>query len=183
MGLWQRLLREFLRPHLGRMMLAVLCMVVVAAVQPANTWLLKELFDKVFVGKGGYDLLYLFAGAVFVLALVKGFADYFQTVLMTTIGQRIVADIQVKLFKRLIHADLAYFHNTPTGQLISRFTNDANLLRNAATQSAIGLGRDSLTVIGLVAYMFYTDWLLALISFVFFPSAIPADPTRQPAHA
>ena len=172
LGLWRRLLREFMRPHLGRLALAVLCMFVVAGVQPANTWLLKQLFDKVFVAKGGFDILYFFAGAVFALALIKGFADYFQTVLMTTIGQRIIADIQVRLFQRLIHADLAFYHNTPTGQLISRFTTDANLLRNAATQSLVGLGRDLLSVIGLVGYMFYTDWLLALISFIFFPSAI-----------
>jgi subfamily B ATP-binding cassette protein MsbA len=171
-ALWRRLIREFLRPHFGRMGLAVMCMLVVAAIQPANTFLMKELFDEVFVAKGGYHLLYVFSGAVFALAVIKGFADYFQTVLMTTIGQRIVANIQIKLFERLIHADLAYFHNTPTGQLISRFTTDANMLRNAATQSLIGIGRDALTVIGLVGYMFYTDWVLALISFVFFPSAI-----------
>jgi subfamily B ATP-binding cassette protein MsbA len=171
-ALWRRLISEFLRPHFGRMGLAVLCMIVVAVIQPANTFLMQQLFDKVFIAKGGYHLLYLFSGIAFALAVTKGFADYFQTVLMTTIGQRIVADIQVKLFERLIHADLAFFHNTPTGHLISRFTNDANMLRNAATQSLIGLGRDALSVIGLVGYMFYTDWVLALVAFVFFPSAI-----------
>ena len=171
-SLSKRLIREFLRPHLGRIALAVLCMFVVAAVQPTNAYLLKQLVDLVFVGKGGYEILYFFAGAVFGLAVIKGFADYFQTVLMTTIGQRVVASIQVKLFKHLIQSDLAFFHNTPTGALISRFTNDANMLRNAATQSLIGLGRDALTVIGLVGYLFYTDWVLALVSFVFFPSAI-----------
>ena len=171
-ALWKRLIREFLRPHFGRMALAVACMVVVAVVQSANIFLLKNVFDRIFVAKDGFGLLYLLAGTVFALAVIKGFADYFQTVLMTTIGQRIVADIQVKLFQKLIRADLAYFHHTPTGQLISRFTNDANLLRNAATQSLIGLGRDALTLIGLIGSMFYVDWRLALISLVFFPSAI-----------
>jgi subfamily B ATP-binding cassette protein MsbA len=147
-------------------------MAVVAAVQPANTYLVKELIDRIFVAKAGYDTLYLFSGAVLVIALVKGSADYAQTVLMTTVGQRVVTEIQVTLFKRLIQADLAFFHGTPTGQLISRFTTDANLLRNAATQSLVTIGRDSLTVIGLVGYMFWTDWLLALISFVIFPAAI-----------
>ena len=171
-ALWKRLIREFLRPHFGRMGLAVLCMVVVAAAQSANILLLKGVFDKIFIDKGGYSLLYLFAGAVFALAVIKGFADYFQTVLMTTIGQRIVAEIQVKLFKKLIRADLAYFQNTPTGQLISRFTTDANMLRNAAAQSLTGLGRDALMLIGLVGSMFDLDWRLTLISLVFFPIAI-----------
>ena len=171
-ALWRRLNREFLRPHFGRIGLAVLCMFVVAGVQSANIILLKNVFDKVFVANGAYGLLYLFAGAVLALAVIKGFADYFQTVLMTTIGQRIVAEIQVKLFKKLIRADLAYFHHTPTGQLIAHFTNDANLLRSAATQSLTGLGRDAMTLIGLVGSMFYLDWRLTLISLVFFPSAI-----------
>ena len=49
---------------------------------------------------------------------------------MTTVGQRVVADIQLSLFARLMRADLAYFHANPTGTLISRFTNDASMLRN-----------------------------------------------------
>jgi ATP-binding cassette, subfamily B, bacterial MsbA len=171
-ALWRRLMREFLRPHLGRIGLAVFCMVIVAAIPPANVFLLKQLVDKVLVEKTSFDVLYVFSAAVFVLALIKGAADYLQTVLMTTVGQRVVAAIQVKMFERLIHLDLAFFHNTPTGQLISRFTNDANMLRNAASQSLIGLGRDALTVLGLVGAMFYNDWVLALVSFVFFPSAI-----------
>ncbi len=60
------------------------------------------------------------------LALIKGFAGYAQSVLMTTVGQRIVADIQQGLFARLMRADLAYFHANPTGSLISRFINDAD---------------------------------------------------------
>jgi subfamily B ATP-binding cassette protein MsbA len=169
--LMKRLIREFIRPHFGKLAIAVGCMVIVAATQPANTWLMKEVFDRIFVEKNSYTELYMVAGGVFVLAVLKGFAGYFSTVLMTTIGQRVVADIQVSLFERLIRADLAFFHGTPTGQLISRFTTDANMLRNAATQTLVGVGRDALSVAGLVGYMFYQDWLLALISLVFFPAA------------
>ena len=172
MSLSKRLARDFLRPHLGRLVLAVLCMFVVAAIPPANALLLRQLVNQIFLAKAGYEILYLCAGAVLVLALIKGVADFAQTVLMTTIGQRVVAQIQVRLFEKLVHADLAFFHNTPTGELISRFTNDANLLRNAATQTLIGVGKDALTVIGLVATMFYTDWLLTLIAFIVFPGAI-----------
>jgi subfamily B ATP-binding cassette protein MsbA len=172
MALWRRLIREFLRPHLGRVVLAVLCMVVVAAVQPVNAYVIRELVDRIGVDKAGYDTLYLLCGTVLVIALLRGGADYVQTVIMTNVGQRVVADIQIALFKRLIRADLAYFHATPTGQLVSRFTTDANMLRTAATQSLVALGRDSLTVIGMVGYMVKTDWVLALISLVVFPVAI-----------
>ncbi|HZT52332.1 MAG TPA: ABC transporter transmembrane domain-containing protein, partial [Stellaceae bacterium] len=97
---------------------------------------------------------------------------YAQAVLMTTVGQRVVADIQLKLFARLMRADLAFFHANPTGALISRFTNDANMLRSAATNVLAGLGKEAVTAAFLVALMFYQDWLLALVAFVAFPLAL-----------
>jgi subfamily B ATP-binding cassette protein MsbA len=106
------------------------------------------------------------------LAFLKGVAAYGQAVLMTTIGQRIVADIQRGLFARLMRADLTYFHANPTGTLISRFINDANLLRATATNVLAGIGKEALTAIFLVALMFYQDWVLALISIAVFPFAV-----------
>jgi ATP-binding cassette, subfamily B, bacterial MsbA len=104
--------------------------------------------------------------------MVKGIASYFQSVLMYKVGQRVVADIQSTLFRRLIGADLAFFHANPTASLVSRFTNDANLLRNASANVLVGIGKDAVTVVFLVGLMFYQDWALALVSFVVFPVAI-----------
>ena len=98
---------------------------------------------------------------------------------MTTVGQRVVADIQLALFARLMRADLAYFHANPTGTLISRFTNDANMLRGAATNVLAGLGKEAVTAIFLIALMFYQDWLLALIAFVALPAGAAADRQRS----
>ncbi len=166
----RRLVAEFLRPHLGKVALALLAMVVVAATTAANAWLMQPLLDKVFV-QHDETLLLLIPAAVVVLALVKGFAGYAQSVWMTTIGQRVVADIQMKLFARLMRADLAYFHASPSGTLISRFTNDAALLRGCATTVMAGIGKEAVTAVFLVALMFYQDWLLALIAFFSFPLA------------
>jgi ATP-binding cassette, subfamily B, bacterial MsbA len=71
-----------------------------------------------------------------------------------------------------MRADLAYFHANPTGTLISRFTSDAALLRSAAANVLVAIGKDAVTVVFLVGVMFYQDWLLALASFVVFPLAI-----------
>ena len=112
------------------------------------------------------DLLLLIPLAVIALAFIKGFSGYLQSVLMTTIGQRLVADIQLKLFARMMRADLAYFHAHPTGTLISRFINDAGLLRGCATNVLAGIGKEAVTAAFLVALMFYQDWLLAIISLI-----------------
>src|SRR5947209_20102821 len=104
--------------------------------------------------------------------LYMGFADYGMTVLMSRVGQRVIADIQQATFARLIRADLAYFNATSSGLLISRLTNDVGLLRNAASNVLAGIGRDAVTVVFLVGLMFYQDWVLALIAFFAFPLAI-----------
>jgi subfamily B ATP-binding cassette protein MsbA len=170
-ALIRRLVRDFLRPYLGQIGLAHLCMLAVAGTTALNAWLMEPVLDKIFLDKDA-RLVWMIAGVFLVSSVVKGSATYVQSVLMTRVGQRVVADIQLLLFARLMRADLAFFHANPTGTLISRFTNDANVMRGAAANVLVGIGKDALTVVFLVALMFYQDWLLALISFVVFPVAI-----------
>ena len=166
-----RLAREFIRPHAGRIALAFLLMGLAAASTALRAWLMQPVLDRIFVARDG-SLLLLIAGGALALALVKGLADYGEAVLMTRVGQRVIADVQIALFARLMRADLAYFHAHPTGTLISRFISDAVLLRSAAASVLGAIGKDALTVAFLVGVMFYQDWLLALVSFFVFPLAI-----------
>ena len=175
--LYRRLFSEFIRPHIGKSLLSLVCMIAVASTTTANAWMMRPVLDKVFLAKTSFHWLFLVAGAIFALSLIKGTASYFQQVLMTTIGQRVVADIQKRLFARVIHADLAYFQRTPSGELISRFTNDTALLRFSATQALTGVGRDLLSVVGLTALMFYQDWVLALMACVVAP--VVSGPLRR----
>jgi subfamily B ATP-binding cassette protein MsbA len=169
-GLVRRLAGAFLRPYVGLIVLSLLAMLVVAGSTAANAWLMQPMLDRIFIDHQE-GLLWLVAVAVLVLALAKGAASYGQSVWMTMIGQHVIADVQTSLFARLMRADLAFFHANSTGSLISRFTNDANLLRGAAATVLAGIGKDAVTVVFLVGLMFYQDWLLALASFVVFPLA------------
>ena len=166
-----RLARDFMRPHARRIMLAFLLMGLAASSTAGRAWLMQPVLDRIFVAREG-SLLLLIAGVALALALVKGLADYGEAVLMTRVGQRVIADVQIALFARLMRADLAYFHANPTGTLISRFTSDAALLRGAAANVLAGIGKEAVTVVFLVGVMFYQDWLLALVSFFVFPLAI-----------
>ncbi|HLZ67075.1 MAG TPA: ABC transporter ATP-binding protein [Aliidongia sp.] len=170
--LMRRLMRDFARHHWGKLAASVLCGAVAALATSANAMLVKYVLDDAFKENAAYETLYLIAGAAMVLAVAKGITSYFQTVLMTTVGQRVIADIQNRMFGRLVHADLAFFQATPSGRLISRFTTDANQLRFASTQVITVLGQQALTLAGLLATMFYQDWLLAIVAFVVFPFAI-----------
>ncbi len=170
-ALVRRLAAGYVRPHLARIAAALVCMVVVAACTAAFTQLIKPIIDEIFVARNA-AMLWPISVAALVVFVAKGLATYGQTVLMSVVGQRIVAELQFDLFKRLMGADLAFYHENSPGKLIARFINDISLLRNAVSSTLVGVGRDALTAAALVAVMFYEDWLLALVAFFAFPSAI-----------
>ena len=170
-GLLERLVRDHVAPHRGRVALAVICMIGVAASTAAYAWLMEPVLNQVFLAKNR-AMLYVVPVAVLVVFVVKGLAVYGQAVLMNTIGQRIIADLQVRLFEHHSRADFAFLHDVGTGRLVSGMTNDVNLLRGAVSNALTGMVKESLTVAFLVAVMFYQDWLLALVAFFVFPVAL-----------
>src|SRR3546814_19302837 len=95
---------------------------------------------------------------------------------MSHVGHRVVAKIQQQLFDKLIGADLALFHHSSPGTLISHFINDVALLRNMASNTLTAIGKNSMTAIFLVGAMFAEDWVLALITTVILPlEHMPSD--------
>ena len=173
---WKRVLRDLVSPHTARLILAVFCMILVAAATATSAWLMDPMVNRIFVQKD-LSVLWVVAGAVVATFFVKSVAAYMQEVLVGYVGQRVVADMQARLYRHLIHLDLGLFQDRHSGTLISHFTFDINAMRNAVANALVGLGRDSLSVIFLVAVMFYQDWLLACITFVVAP--LSAYPIRQ----
>ena len=142
-----------------------------AGATAASAWLMKPVINDVFVAKNKEFLLPI-SIAVLVTFAIKGFANYAQSVIMHYVGQRIITDTQNRLYAHLTRMDLSFFHQTPTGSLISRFTVDINMMRAAVSNALTGIGKDFLTLIFLVGVMFIQDWYLAVIAFVVFPVAI-----------
>ena len=170
-NLYRRLVREAVTPYLGRFLLAGLCMVTVAASTAALAWLMDPVVSQVFVAKRA-DLLWPVGLAVFATFAIKGLATYGQTLIMTRVGQTVLTDLQNRLFRHLLLMDLKFFAAHRTGALVSRLTTDINMMRLAVSTALTGLGRESLSIILLVAVMFYQDWLLASVAFVAFPATV-----------
>jgi len=171
---WQlvrRLVVVYVRPHIWRIGAALLCMAVVAAATAAMAQMMKPLIDEVFSNRDA-QTLYIIAAVIFAIFVAKGMASFGEGVLMNYVGNRVVARLQSDLYHRLIHSDLAFFNTTSPGSLVSRFLNDVGLLRNAVSTTLTGFGRDLLTASALIGLMFYQDWLLALIAFFAFPTAV-----------
>ncbi|HJO97443.1 MAG TPA: ABC transporter ATP-binding protein [Rhodospirillales bacterium] len=169
--LMRRLLRESVRRYFGWILLAVACMAIMAAATALSAWLMKPVVNDVFVDRNR-DILWLVGGAVLAAFLIKGLANYGQATLMSFVGLKIVADTQNRLFAHLARMDLGFYQGTSSGKLISRFTYDINMMRTAVSNALTSLGKDLLSLIGLVVVMFVQDWQLAAIAFFVFPLAI-----------
>jgi len=146
-------------------------MAVAAGATAALAYMMEPVLDQIFIERDR-SMLVLVPVVVVIITLIKGAASYGQGVLMAFVGQRIIADLQSRIFRHLLYFDLAFFHDNASGSLVSRLTNDVNLMRNAVSNALTGMVKDSLTLLFLVAVMFEKDWRLALIAFVIFPLAV-----------
>lgn len=167
----KRLLRDNVRPYAGRIFLALFCMAIMAGATGMSAWLMEPVVNDVFVDRRE-DMLWLVGGAVVGTFLVKGIANYAQSMLMSWVGLRIIADNQNRLYRHLSHMDVGFFGAHQTGRLVSRFTIDINHMRVAVSNALTGFGKDMLSLMALVGVMFHQNWELALISFFVFPIAI-----------
>lgn len=170
-NLARRILKEHVLPYRRKFALAVMFMILAAIANSAIPFLLQPVFDNVFQNPD-VGMLFLVCGGVFAAFLFKGIASFGESVIMTDVGQKIITDMQSRLFAHLMKADLAFFHQTNSGDLLSRFTNDVNQMRNAVATALVGLGKDFFSLTFLIALMFYRDWVLAAATFVLFPSII-----------
>src|SRR5256714_10885692 len=173
LALVRRLVHDFIWRHAGKIALAFLCMGVAAGSTALRAWLMEPVLDRIFIARDA-SLLLMLGGAALVLALVKGFADYGQTVLMNRVGQRVIADVQQATFARLIRADLAYFNATSSGLLISRLTNDVGQLRSAASNVLAGFRRGAVAAVWLRGRFSCQGWGRAPFSVLAFPLPAPS---------
>ncbi|MDG2205881.1 MAG: ABC transporter ATP-binding protein [Alphaproteobacteria bacterium] len=166
-----RLWRDGIRGYVGWIVLAVIFMLVAAAATSYTAYLMKPVVDDVFDQKNE-SRLWIIAFTVLATFLVKSIANYTQAMLMHFVGLRILSDMQNRLFSHLSRMDLAFFHNHATGTLISRFTTDIHQMKVAVSNGLTSLGKDLMSLVGLVYVMFLQDLELALITFFVFPIAV-----------
>jgi ATP-binding cassette, subfamily B, bacterial MsbA len=171
LSLVRRLWHEHIKPYRWYVVGGLVCMAIAAATTAVLAKMLQPLFDDVFMARNE-AMLFQVAGLVLVIFVLKGLSSFGESVSMIYVGQKIIGDIQKRLFDHFIEADLAYFHARSSGELVSRFTNDVNLMRGAVTTALTGMGKDTLSLIFLIGLMFYQDWFLATLAFFVFPVAI-----------
>lgn len=167
----KRLLTDYTRPYIGRICLGLISMIIVAATSVSSAKLIEPIINDIFVAKDASMIWPLTLG-ICIVFLLKGLSTYAESVTMAYVGQRIIADLQADLFNHLLEGDLAFYHATPSGEIVSRFMNDVTKLHTAVTGTLTNIGKDGLMLLGFIGFMFYQDWFMASISFFVVPVAI-----------
>ncbi|MEM9439413.1 MAG: ABC transporter ATP-binding protein [Pseudomonadota bacterium] len=169
-GVAHRLWHDHIKSQKGALILAVLCMILFSAITSGQAFLVKPALDEVFINRDR-TMLWFIPLLVVVLSFIKMASSYGQAVLMGQVGQRIIADLQKRIFSHLMRADLGYFLERGPGPLISGLTYDTQQLRVAVSIAFTGVARDLFSIIGLTSVMFYHDWRLACFAIVGIPLA------------
>ncbi len=190
MANYLRLLR-FVLPYRALLAVATICMMVSALFDAAQLSLIVPLADKILSNKKiivpkqlpaglasvvdyinntqPLRLLYIMAFTVMVMFILKGLFNFFQSYLMSDIGQRVVRDVRSRLYAKFQDLSLDYFTKKRSGEMISRITNDVKLIENAASYGFTDLAYQTFQVVLFTFLIFYIHWKLALTSLVILP--------------
>lgn len=193
MLLYRRLL-EFVKPYWFKLSIGMICMVCYSLTTSLQALLIKPVIDGVFLNQEkippfltkiivqlhledlflvkGMEMLRILPIAIILLFLLRGTFNYGQAYLMNFLGLKVIADLREKLYNHLQTLPLSFFTKTPTGTLISRITNDVNLIQGAVSQTIAGILKDAFTIFSLIGVAFYQNWKLAIIAFLIFPFGI-----------
>lgn len=161
---------DFASKYFVDIIVAFFLLILVAATASVYPYLIQQVFDGLLDNKNSDWLILPFIIAV--VAIIRGIAMFFQIRQVSKISLSISVDIQKKLSKHLIHSDLITLNKLSSGNHVSRIINDVTLIRDGFERSINNLIRDTLTIIALMSYLIWLDWLLSILVFIIYPIAL-----------
>ena len=156
------------RPYRGRLAVVVLLVGASSLVGVASPFLLREILD-VAIPQGRTGLLTLLAVGMIVTAVVTSVFGVLQTLISTTVGQRVMHDLRTAVYTQLQRMPLAFFTRTRTGEVQSRIANDIGGMQATVTSTATSLVSNLTAVVATVVAMLALDWRLTLVSLLLLP--------------
>ena len=161
---------DFASKYLLEIVIAFFLLILVAATASVYPYLIQLVFDGLLDNQNNNWIVLPFIIAV--VAIIRGIAMFFQIKQVSKISLSISVDIQKKLSKHLINSDLATLNKFSSGNHVSRIMNDVILIRDGFERSINNLIRDTLTIIALMSYLIWLDWLLSILVFIIYPIAL-----------
>ena len=163
-----RLFKDSVKPYSLKLSSSFFFMIITALATGLTAWILDPAIKMIFLDKNT-QMLTIIPIAIIITLLIRGISTYWQTAILTDVGQRIIADTQIKMFSKITYSDLAWVQKNHSGKIISNFLYDVTLLQDSVSNSLANGVRDILTLICLIAVMYYQDWRLATVSLIAIP--------------
>lgn len=162
-------LQQFVWVYRSRLFIALIGIIGTAITEPLFASFMKTLIDKAFGGEAS-KYLWIAPLGLILLMLFRGITTYISSYSLSWISARILHDVRNQMFDKTLLLPVKYHQKTPSAHVLSKFLLDANNALGLATEVFITLFRDSITIIGLVAYLLYLNWQLALVITIIFPA-------------
>ena len=166
----KRLTREYIFPNWKTLLVSTALMLVIAGTTSLHAWLIKPALDSVFVEKKSWALTVI-PFVVLIVTVIKGFATYFQLLTMRLFSLRMTSALRIRLYSHFIKSDIALLHSRSSGNMMSTVLNEANSVVGMINTVLNGFVKQLITLIALIAVMFYQSVELSLVAFIGFPLA------------
>jgi ATP-binding cassette subfamily B protein len=163
----RRIMRLF-APYRGRLGLVLALILFSSGLSMISPFLLVAVLDRAIPGRNVTLLTELVLGMI-AIAIATSALSVVQTYVSTEVGQRVMHDLRVSVYRHLQRLSLAFFTRTRAGEVQSRIANDIGGIDNVATSTATTIAQNTTTVIATTIVLVVLDWRLALISFALLP--------------
>ncbi|MCX7639240.1 MAG: ABC transporter ATP-binding protein/permease [Pyrinomonadaceae bacterium] len=161
-------LLKYLKPYrkeVALTLVATLALNFLASLQPIFT---KIAVDD-FITPRQINGILLFASAFFLVFLARFSLQYFQELLLNSIGQKVMLDLRSEIFDKLQRQEIAFYDKNPVGRIITRLTSDVDALNELFTAGVIDVLGDLVIILAIVGWLFWLDWSLAIVSLIIIP--------------
>ncbi len=158
----------YAQPYLGKFYFLIFLTFLMGVLAPSRPYLIQLTVDQ-YIAQGDYNGINLMVIIMTLLLLLQAVVQYYHTYLSGWLGQYIIRDIRIDLYKHILKLRLRFFDNTQIGRLVTRNISDVETLSDVFSEGLAAMAGDVLQLIFIVALMFYTDWRLTLISLSMFP--------------
>jgi len=159
---------SYVNPYKKIFYITAFLSIILAIVSPVRPILIQQIIDKYVLTLDKEGLLLMSMLLVLIL-IIEAILQYLYTYLANLLGQSVIKDLRVQVFKHVLDFKLKYFDNTPIGLLVTRTVSDIETIAEVFSQGVLVIMGDLLKLIAIIAVMFYTDWQLALVSLIPLP--------------
>src|SRR5205085_5396327 len=168
-----RRLLKYLRPYVGSLVPALVLTLVANGLGVLQPKFIQYAIDQGILKKS-LGVLNWVALAFLATKLLQFAVAYFQTVLLETVGQRVMYDLRSELYQKLQHQEVAYFDRQPVGRIMTRLTSDVDALNELFTSGIIDVLGDVVMIFVIIAIMLSMDWQLSLVTLITVPLLVAA---------